>query len=334
MEGIFIVTYRCNAKCHMCNIWMHPTDPREELERCNYENTPHVKFLNITGGEPFLRDDLEEIIKIARKKADRICISTNGYFTERVIALAKKYPDLGFRISLEGLPAANDELRGIPDGFDHGLRTLLQLHREGIKDIGFGITVSDRNANDLMELYELAEWLGVEFATAVLHNGYYFHKYDNLITKPNDVICAFEQLIQRQLKHKRPKNWFRAYFNYGIINRVKGNPRLLPCRMGEDIFVVDPWGDVKPCNVLDETIGNIKDQPFDEIWSSPRAEEVRQLTRNCKHECWMVGSAAPAMKRDILVPIKWIIKNKFFKQFRPTCPSYSDSNEKNEKICV
>lgn len=311
MEGIFIVTYRCNARCHMCNIWQYPTNPEEELEPKYYEKVPHVKFLNITGGEPFLRDDLEEILRIGRTKADRICISTNGYFTEKVVALAKKFPDVGVRISLEGLPSANDELRGIPDGFDHGLRTLLQLHRLGLKDIGFGITVSDRNAKDLMELYELAEWLGVEFATAIVHNGFYFHKWDNRIEKQQEIIEAFSELIDRQLKHRRPKNWFRAYFNHGIINRVKGNPRLLPCEMGTDIFVIDPWGNVKPCNVLDETMGNIKEQDFDEIWNSPRAEEVRQMTRNCKHECWMVGSASPAMKKNIWVPIRWILQNKW-----------------------
>jgi len=314
MEGIIIVTYRCNAKCHMCNIWQSPTDPAEELKPEYYRKLPNVKFLNVTGGEPFIREDLEEIVGIMMPKAERICISTNGYYTDRMVALAKKFPSIGMRISLEGLPSANDELRGINDGWDHGIRSLLQLHRLGLKDIGFGITVSDRNAKDLMELYELAEWLGVEFATAVLHNGYYFHKYDNAITKKDEVIAAFEQLIDRQLHHKRLKNWFRAYFNHGIINRVKGNKRLLPCRMGHDIWVVDPFGSVKPCNVLDEVMGNIKEQGFDAIWNSERAKEVRKMVDCCKEECWMVGSASPAMKRDIMVPIKWIIRNKWLRR--------------------
>ncbi len=54
MEGILIVTYRCNARCHMCNIWQYPTKPEEELDPKYYEKIPHVKFLTITGGEPFL----------------------------------------------------------------------------------------------------------------------------------------------------------------------------------------------------------------------------------------------------------------------------------------
>jgi MoaA/NifB/PqqE/SkfB family radical SAM enzyme len=111
----------------MCNTWQFPSSPEEELSASDLKSLPKLTFANITGGEPFLRSDIGEIVDVLRSKADRIVISTNGYFTERVVALAEKYPDIGFRISLEGLPAANDELRGIKDGFDHGMRTLLKL---------------------------------------------------------------------------------------------------------------------------------------------------------------------------------------------------------------
>ena len=311
MEGILVATYRCNARCHMCNTWQYPTKPEQEMPPECYEKFPNLKFLNITGGEPFLREDLEEIVSVVKPKCERICISTNGYFTERVVSLAKKFDgDIGIRISLEGLPKANDELRGIKDGFDHGLRTLLQLKRMGMKDIGFGITVSDRNAKDLLELYELAKHLKVEFATAILHNGYYFHKSDNEITKKEEVSEAFRELIRELFKTKRPKNWFRAYFNHGIINYVNGGERLLPCRMGEDIFLCEPWGDIKPCNVVDESMGNIKESDFETIWNSDRAKEVRKMARNCGQQCWMIGSVSPEMKGNMKVPVKWILKNK------------------------
>ncbi len=310
MEGILVATYRCNARCHMCNTWQYPSAPDEELPIKYYERLPHMAFLNITGGEPFIRQDLGDIIEIVRPKADRICISTNGFYTERIIALAEKFPDLGFRISLEGLPSANDELRGIEDGFDHGLRTLLQLKRMGRKDIGFGITVSDRNAKDLLELYELAKGLGVEFATAVVHNSYYFHKFDNEITKKEEVGNAFRSLIGEFFKSKRPKDWFRAYFNYGLINYVNGGKRLLPCEVGTDLFMVDPFGEIFPCNALEESMGNIKEASFEEIWNSPRAQEVRENVRTCDKNCWMIGSVAPAMKKNKMAPIRWILKNR------------------------
>ncbi|MDH7482356.1 MAG: radical SAM protein [Armatimonadota bacterium] len=312
MEGILVATYRCNARCHMCNTWQFPTSPEQEMDPKYYERFPRLKFLNITGGEPFLREDLEEIVNIVKPKCDRICISTNGYFTDRIVALAKKFKgDIGIRISIEGLPAANDELRGIKDGFDHGLRTLLQLKRMGMKDIGFGITVSDRNAKDLLELYELAKHLKVEFATAIVHNSYYFHKFDNEITKKEEITESFTELIRELFKTKRLKNWYRAYFNHGIINYVNGGKRLLPCNMGTDVFLCEPWGDIKPCNVLDEVMGNIKEQTFEEIWASPRAEEVRKMARNCRKRCWMIGSVAPEIKKRKWYVLKWILKNKW-----------------------
>lgn len=295
----------------MCNTWKFPSEPAEELPLEYYERLPNVKFLNITGGEPFLRQELEEIVKIVKPKCERICISTNGFYTERVVKLAEKNKDLGFRVSLEGLPAANDELRGLQDGFDHGLRTILQLKRMGLKDIGFGITVSDRNHKDLMELYELAKALKVEFATAILHNGFYFHKDDNQITKKEEVSDAFRELIREFLHTRRPKNWFRAYFNHGIINYVHGGDRLMPCEMGRDIFLLDPFGEIYPCNVLEESMGNIKDSSFEKIWTSQRAEDVRQKACNCGRNCWMIGSVSPAIKKDKWTPIKWILKNKW-----------------------
>jgi len=179
MEGLLGVTYRCNAKCQMCNTWKFPTKKEEEVKVRDLEKLPRMRFTNITGGEPFLREDIEDIVKVIKKKSKRIVISTNGFFTERIINLAKKNKDIGIRISIEGLSRANDELRGIKNGFDRGLRTLIELKHMGIKDIGFGITVSDKNAKDLLPLYKLASAMKVEFATATVHNSYYFHKMDN-----------------------------------------------------------------------------------------------------------------------------------------------------------
>lgn len=310
MEGLIAVTYRCNAKCHMCNTWQFPSDPAEELTADDLRTLPHLKFANITGGEPFLREDIEDIVRVVREKAERVVISTNGYYTDRIVALAEKYPDLGFRVSLEGLPAANDELRGIKDGFDHGLRTLLRLRSMGVTDIGFGITLSDRNADDLLELYELADAMGLEFATAAMHNTYYFHKFDNVITEKDRVAGNLKELAARLLKTKRPKNWFRAWFNVGLANYVNGGKRLLPCDMGTDIFFVDPFGAIKPCNAMDATMGSLKEKTFDEIWNSPEAAAVRERVRCCDSQCWMIGSVSPAMKKHIKVPASWVLRAK------------------------
>jgi MoaA/NifB/PqqE/SkfB family radical SAM enzyme len=319
MEGIVAVTYRCNARCQMCHTWQHPTSINDEITPQDVEKLPGgLAFANITGGEPFMREDIEDIIKVLLPKTKSLVISTNGYLTERIILLAKKYRQIGFRISLEGLSKTNDALRGLEDGFDHGLRTILELKQLGFRDIGFGITVSDRNAADLMDLYRMAKGMKLEFATAVIHNSYYFHKDDNMIKDKQFVIGEFQKLIAELLESKRIKDWFRAYFIYGIINYVNGGERLLPCAAGSDLFFLDPFGEIRPCNGMKETMGNIKEADFEDLWQSKEAISIREKARCCTKNCWMVGTAAPAMKRNILLPTRWIVREKWFQKRNPS----------------
>jgi len=315
LEAAVITTYRCNCRCRMCDIWRHPTSPEEEFRPEILDKLPDLAFANITGGEPFLREDIGEIARILMGKARRVVVSTNGYLTGKVVDLAREFPGIGIRISIEGLPAANDELRGIQDGFDHGLRTLLELRRLGIRDIGFGITVSDRNARDMLELYQLAKAMKVEFATAAVHNSYYFHKRDNEIRDRETVIKCFEELVAELLRSRRPKDWFRAYFNHGLINYIRGNPRLLPCGAGEEMFFLDPFGEIRPCNGMDEassanSMGNLNERKFEEIWNGERGRRVRTKAAACAKNCWMIGTASPAMKKNLLPPAAWVARNK------------------------
>lgn len=311
-----IVTYRCPMQCRMCDIWQNPTNKSLEITPAEIEKLPNVKFINITGGEPFVREDLEDIIEVAFRKAPRVVISTSGWFEERIIRMAERFPRIGIRISIEGLSQKNDELRGRQGGFDRGLRTLLALKEMGVKDIGFGITVSDSNSADMLSLYQLSRSLGMEFATAALHNSYYFHKTDNRITNQEEVCSNFGKLIEWQLKEKHPKSWFRAYFNRGLINYIQGKPRLLPCEAGMVNFFVEPYGDVYPCNGLEsrywkESMGNIRTMTsFDDLWRSEQAERVRSQVRHCPKNCWMVGTAAPVMKKYLATPLQWVLHRK------------------------
>lgn len=311
-----ITTYRCPMRCQMCNIWQNPTKKEEEITARDLEMLPHFKFVNITGGEPFVREDLDEIIEVMRQKSPRIVISTSGWYEERVIALAEKFPDIGIRISIEGLQEKNDELRGRQGGFEKGVRILHTLKDMGLTDIGFGITVSNHNSADMLDLYKLSKELGMEFATAAFHNSFYFHKYDNVITNHREVSENFLRLIEAQLKEKHPKSWFRAYFNMGLINYVNGGKRLLPCEAGTVNFFIDPWGEVFPCNGMEEkkwklSMGNIRSgKTFEEIWNSEEADRVREHVRNCPKHCWMVGTASPVMKKYIAKPSRWVISNK------------------------
>lgn len=314
-DASIILTYRCPMQCKMCNIWKFPTRKGEEIKASDLKSLPKLKFINLTGGEPFIREDLEEIVEECYRHTDRIVISTSGWFEDRVIALAKKFPNIGIRISMEGLSQKNDELRGRQGGFDKGLRTLLTLRKMGLKDIGFGCTVSNNNSKDMLALYKLSLSLDMEFATASFHNSYYFHKDDNEVTNKDEVCADFEQLIEWQLQEKHPKSWFRAFFNMGLINYIEGNRRMLPCEAGSANFFIDPWGEVYPCNGLEEkywkeSMGNIRNTDFLTIWTSEQADRVRAMVRTCPKNCWMVGTAAPVMKKYIKHPAKWVVKNK------------------------
>lgn len=317
MDASVIVTYRCPMRCKMCNIWNNPTNKNEEFKPELLKKLPNnLNSVNITGGEPFVRDDIEEIVEILLTKTKRIVFSTSGFYSDKIISLAKKYPQVGYRISIEGLSCKNDELRGREGGFDKGLKTLLELKRIGVKDIGFGITVSNNNSEDMLNLYELNRNLKMEFATASFHNSFYFHKYDNKVTN-KDVVCAnFDELIQRLMNENHPKSWFRAFFNLGLINYINGGRRMLPCEAGSENFFVDPFGNILPCNGMEEscwfdTMGNLNDvEDFMDIWNSNQAKKVREKVANCPKSCWMVGSASPVMKKYIKSVAPWVIKNK------------------------
>ncbi len=300
-----ITTYRCQMRCKMCEIWKYPTDKQKEITAKELEILPNFKFVNITGGEPFLREDLDEIIEVMFKKSPRIVISTSGWHTDKIIKLAEKFPNIGIRVSIEGLEEKNDELRGREGGFKRGIATLTQLKELGVQDIGFGITVSNHNSADMLSLYKLSKEMDMEFATAAFHNSYYFHKDDNFITNKDEVSANFEELINKLLKENHPKSWFRAFFNLGLINYINGGQRLLPCEAGSANFFIDPYGEVYPCNGMEdkywkESMGNIRDvQEFDEIWESEKAQMIRQKVATCPKNCWMVGTAAPVMKKYI-----------------------------------
>ena len=86
-----IITYRCPMQCQMYNIWQNLIRKEKEITLAEIKKLPSVKFINITGGEPFVREDLEEIIEVCFQKSPRVVISTSRWFEERIIKLANKF---------------------------------------------------------------------------------------------------------------------------------------------------------------------------------------------------------------------------------------------------
>ncbi|MBP5772755.1 MAG: radical SAM protein [Eubacterium sp.] len=313
LNGTVIVTYRCNARCNMCNRFKAPSKPEEEITVEAIKKLPEMYFTNITGGEPFIREDLKDIVRELYKKSDRIVISTNGFFTDRIVDLCKEFPEIGIRISIEGLEETNNKIRGLEDGYNKGYTTLKKLVEMGMKDVGFGMTVQDANAKDLVALYDLSNEMNMEFATASLHNSFYFVEAKNIIHDRPMVAAEFEKLINKLLASNSPKKWFRAYFNHGLINYIYGQKRLLPCDMAFDTFFIDPYGDVMPCNGTKdkEVMGNVNEvEKWDDLWESEQAEKVRSTVRCCDRDCWMIGSVSPAIRKYIWKPAWWVFRHK------------------------
>lgn len=320
MNACIISTFRCNARCRMCNIWKFPSQANNEIKLETLKKLPDgLGRINLTGGEPMLRQDIDEMVDILYRKCRLVEISTNGYFTDKLVRLAEKYPRLMIRISLEGLPALNDRLRGTRNGFDHALRSIMELKRTKLKDIGFSIVISDENICDLINLYQLSVGLNVEFAQSTMHNSWYFHKFDNAIENKKLVLDELSRFIGILLDSKRDsirlriKDWLRAYFNFRIYNYVKyGQSLQRICTAGTDLFFVDPDSNVMPCNGSDEKwiMGNLSQNTFDNIWNSARAAAIRKQVAACRKDCAFIGTARFEMLRNPFRPISWILSNK------------------------
>ncbi len=303
----------------MCRSWENPTRIEDEFRpEILKKIPPGMVRLNVTGGEPTIRKDIMDVLEILKTKAQKLELSTNGYFTDRLVDIGKRFPEIRIRISTEGLPRTNDELRGLKHGFDRALKGILELKSLGLKDIGFAIVISDKNIDDLINLYRLCSELNIEFSQCTLHNSFYFFKDDNKIENPDIIDGKMREFIRALLESKRRntklriKDWFRAYINAGLLRYIQGKDRTIPCYAGTESFFVDPHGRVLACNGSAEpwVMGDLKTQAFDEIWHSVQADKARELVRNCQRNCWMTGSSVPAMRKNIWKPLWWVAKNK------------------------
>jgi MoaA/NifB/PqqE/SkfB family radical SAM enzyme len=294
----------------MCHTWEHPSKKEDEVCAGDLSTLPKMIRLNITGGEPFLKEDLSDILDIVKTRAKRVVISTNGFLTKKTLEVMKKHRDVGIRISFDGIGETHNRIRGIKKAHPLALETLKGLKALGIKDLGIAVTISDLNAQDLVPLYRLACENKVELATAILHNAYYFHKEDNTIHDKSRVEAGINNLLRAYLGSSNPKDWFRAYFTRGIIDHMHGRERSLKCTMATDSFFIDPFGDVRPCNVMNHPFGNIRKRSFQEIWTGPEAEDARKKVDACSRNCWMIGSVGHLMRRKFWVPLTWIAVNK------------------------
>jgi len=314
--AIIAVTLKCNAKCIMCDIWKRESG--REVEPAFYQRLPSsLREVNITGGEPFLREDLPEIIEVIHNRCDspRIVISSNGLLPKRIeesmSRIIKINDRIAVRISIDAVGNEHDELRGISGAFGKAMESLNILKRGGVRDLGIALTLMDSNVLEVNKVYHLADEMGVEFSLSVATSSpIYFGKKDSLKPGNNGALGdGLNYLVRSELRHWSPKRFARAYFDYTLWEYLHTKRRPLRCDAGKGFFYLEPEGNLYGCDVLDFPLGNLRDYAFKELWFSERAEKFRRRANEC-NKCWMICTAKTAMRRNLHKPFFWLVKNK------------------------
>lgn len=316
IDAVLGITYQCNSRCVMCNIWKDQSKPTISVDE--YKKLPAtLRYVNISGGEPFLNPNIVEIVKIVSETCPKanIVISSNGFATELIISKMKEIlkinPDIGVSLSLDGVGEKHEEVRRIPNGFQKVMNTLKELQGLGITNLRLGFTAGDYNIEHLSKVYELSKQLGVQMTLAAVHNSESYFQIDtNKIDRFDEFKKQFNYVIKKELKSFNPKRWLRAYFTYGLLQYVMTGKRILPSFVGKASFYIDPRGDVVPSDVSVEKMGNISDYDnFDQLMQSEQAQKV--ITEN-QEDTWMICTVRAAIKKHPFKVGTWILKNKLF----------------------
>lgn len=313
-DAVLMVTSRCNSKCAMCEAWKDKSGVDLPFE--SYKRLPAtLKSINISGGEPFLREDLPEVVRSISDKCRkaRLVISTNGIEVERI---KKQLPlmmntvsRLGIRVSVDGIGEVHDRVRGIPGNFAQCIEVINYCKEIGMKDIGIGTTVCKLNEANISQVKDLADSLNVQFTCTVVHSSpILFGENEAIAPEPKTAIDQLRQIERSYLKSSTPKNWFRAYFTEGIIEYIEGRAKRIQCKAGQVFVFIKANGDIFPCNLLDHKMGNMLENGLEDIIGN--SEKVRSVVRACSRKCWMICTRVPMIKRNPFHALVWMGQRK------------------------
>lgn len=317
---VHFVTRRCNARCSFCFIDFDHPSPRSaemtlpEIDHLTRTFGPALTNVNITGGEPFLRGDLPEIVRCYYRNAGvrSVYITSNGWFTGRAVELARtvarEHPDRSLIVSLsaDALPERHDAIRKVDGLFEHALGTYHALCDIGAPIMAnIAITVSHENHDSIPELYEhLVGDCGVRSLTAVIVRDEGVHEVPS--EDRRSIAAAHRWLTRRIVEDQRsglldgydPSTIQGRLMNrknemlWDIIADTAMDPRFVsPCRAGALFGVIDADASVHPCEVLDRPLGNLRDHGMDfaALWATPLAADTRrwiiESECHCSYEC-------------------------------------------------
>lgn len=263
------LTYRCGLRCRHCYLGHCGGDPREELSTAEIvgllDDLRRLGglFLLLTGGEPFLRRDFEEIFSAARDRRFAVSFITSGWRLDRALLerLARRGIDTA-QVSLYGPSAAvHDGVTGEPGSFADALACLRALRDLGVR-VRAAVTPMAGTVDGIEEMRAL---LARERIPAAL--GLYMAPRRDGAKDPQALAVDAEG-IRRAF----------AAFPPGASPRMRDRgPGDRPCGAGASAVSIDPYGTVHPCLQLRTPAGSIREAPLAEIWA--RAEVLERLRR-------------------------------------------------------
>jgi MoaA/NifB/PqqE/SkfB family radical SAM enzyme len=325
IDAVLAVTYKCQSRCRMCSIWQ--INEYDDAPPHIYRKLPATLMdVNLSGGEPFLRKDLAEIVRIVHGRVPkaRIIVSTNGLMGEvlvpRALELVKIDPGIGFGISVDGVGEMQDFIRGVKGAFDNAVAAAKGLKAEGVDNIRFAFTLTRENAGHMTRVYELAGELGVQFTMAMAHDSdFFFGSHDSAIVRKGGSLFVddalrrdLERIIRNELASYDLKSWGKAFIYHGMYSIMTEGKRPFGNRPGVDYFYLDPKGDIYPSVVHDSVMGNLAREDFDSIWNSERSNEIRKRCAADERPYWM-----GCMMRKSLLDHRfqiglWVLRHKLF----------------------
>lgn len=318
----YSVTAACQSRCKTCQIgamfYQHPDRVKKDLSLNEIEKIfrtmKPVYFFNMSGGEPFLREDLPEIVRLACRylKPRVVHTPTNAILTDRIIENTEKIIKIvreydvsvpvTVKPSIDGVGELHDEIRGVKGNFKCLLKTIEGLKRLEDKYDNFhlelGTVISNFNIEHLGEIEDFVHSLGVEsYRNEVAECRTEFFNLDDKITPPAEVyrnlIKDFAKKVEENIANKKTlaktTEALRVVY-YDIAGKIlKKKCQVIPCYAGVSNVHINFDGGVWPCCVLgyEQEMGNLREYNYDfqKLWHSAQAEKVRKYIRHKNCAC-------------------------------------------------
>ncbi|MDZ7291254.1 MAG: radical SAM protein [candidate division KSB1 bacterium] len=289
VKAVWEVLSVCNARCRTCERWKEKADPTilttdEGKDLIRQLAEVGVLNLTFTGGEPLLRKDIYEFVAFAKEYGLSTSLYSNGLLlnSRRAKELIDSRLDLIY-ISLDGsTPALNDDLRGINGYFDlamKGIESLKSLRNNGHPKIFIAVTITRKNMHDLENMARLVKTGGLDGLSLqlALHAPQIMYRVDeDLALKPGDG-TPLQAMINQVLEHyvhflPMNRDYYQHFADY-VEQPGRLNEHLNT--IGFATAMINPRGDVYPDLLETDSMGNIRQQTFKEIWFGERASAVR-----------------------------------------------------------